>query len=132
MRTGLAEQLWSRVCELPRTSSKRLFGLHCLAECHAINKTYEKALRMSQDVYYVMRDCYGEDHPQTLLALHQVANISCTCACITRRSRCSAKYIAQASSRSETSTFARATAVPLVTEILAFIHDYFSDYIKLI
>jgi len=28
--------------------------------------------------------------------------------------------------------FVRATAVPLVTEILAFIHDYFSDYILLI
>jgi len=66
MQVGLAENLWSRVCDLPRQSIRRLFGAQYRADCLGYEGHYEEALQINREVHDMLRQTLGAEHPDTL------------------------------------------------------------------
>jgi hypothetical protein len=73
MQMGLAENLWSRVCDLPRQSIRRLFGAQYRADCLCHEGHYEEALQINREVHDMLRQILGAEHPDTLRSFLQMA-----------------------------------------------------------
>ena len=74
MRTGLAEALWSRVCDEAEESAERLAAADNLAHARKGQGRYAEAERIIRQVLGVRRRVLGEEHPETLTSANNLAS----------------------------------------------------------
>jgi hypothetical protein len=75
MRTGLAETLWSRVCDEAEESEERLDAANNLADARRNDGQYAEAelIEREPEVLEARRRVLGEEHPHTLTSAGNLA-----------------------------------------------------------